>query len=150
MRNSRKEITRPVYISSIQTIFIQTRATEEIGQSDKVKKARGFKVHASYVSNGRKEARSKKKSYDSCPQSPMRICADVLPDGLLPKDSIRRITSMPSTTLPNTTCLPSSQLVGAVQMKNCEPLVFLPEFAIERTPGPVCLSEKFSSSNLEP
>ena len=30
-------------------------------------------------------------------------------------------------------------------MKNCEPFVFLPAFAIERIPGPVCLSLKFSS-----
>lgn len=30
-------------------------------------------------------------------------------------------------------------------MKNCEPLVFLPALAIERIPGLVCLSWKFSS-----
>jgi hypothetical protein len=41
----------------------------------------------------------------------------------LPTASIARITSMPSTTLPNTTWRPSSQGVGATVMKNCEPLV---------------------------
>ena len=42
-----------------------------------------------------------------------------------------------------TTCFPSSQAVGTVQMKNCEPLVLGPALAIERTPSPVCLSVKF-------
>lgn len=31
----------------------------------------------------------------------------------------------------------------------CEPLVFLPAFAIERSPGLLCLSLKFSSKNTE-
>ncbi len=34
--------------------------------------------------------------------------------------------SMPSSTFPNTTCLPSSQGVGRVVMKNCDPLVLGP------------------------
>ena len=37
-----------------------------------------------------------------------------------------------------------------VQMKNWEPLVSLPALAIDSTPGPVCLSLKFSSLNLFP
>ena len=35
-------------------------------------------------------------------------------------------------------------------MKNCEPLVSLPAFAMESWPGLVCLSLKFSSGNLSP
>lgn len=35
------------------------------------------------------------------------------------RTSIFRTTSMPSSTVPNTTCLPSSQGVGTVVMKNC-------------------------------
>jgi hypothetical protein len=35
--------------------------------------------------------------------------------------------------------------VTTVVMKNCEPLVFLPAFAMDRSPGLVCLSWKFSS-----
>lgn len=114
----------------------------------------------------------------SCPQFAMVILALVFPDWL-PKDSIFLTTSMPSTTWPNTTCLPSSlrteqgQLTGAgegtltqhssrnppcdpyhavfsVQMKNCDPLVFGPALAMERMPGPVCVSVKFSSANLLP
>uniref|UniRef100_A0A1B0B9Q7 Uncharacterized protein n=1 Tax=Glossina palpalis gambiensis TaxID=67801 RepID=A0A1B0B9Q7_9MUSC len=35
-------------------------------------------------------------------------------------------------------------------MKNCDPFVLRPALAIESIPGPVCLSSKFSSSNLGP
>ena len=35
--------------------------------------------------------------------------------------------------------------VATVVMKNCDPLVFFPAFAIERRPGSVCFSLKFSS-----
>merc|ERR1719478_1731516 len=59
-------------------------------------------------------------------------------------------TSMPSTTFPKTTCFPSSQSVFTVQRKNCEPFVFGPAFAMDRTPGPVCLCLKFSSANFAP
>ena len=41
---------------------------------------------------------------------------------------------MPSTTDPNTQCLPSNQDVFAVHKKNCEPLVLGPALAIERIP----------------
>ena len=40
-----------------------------------------------------------------------------------PTASIAFTTSMPLTTLPNTTCFPSNQAVLAVQRKNCEPLL---------------------------
>merc|ERR1712130_890034 len=53
-------------------------------------------------------------------------------------------------TWPKTTCLPSSHWVLAVQRKNWDPLVLGPALAMERTPGPVCLRVKFSSSNLLP
>merc|ERR1711935_985920 len=84
-----------------------------------------------------------------CPQSATMIFLEVLPDWE-PKDSTFFTTSMPSTTCPKTTCLPSSHWVLAVQRKNCEPLVLGPALAMERTPGPVCLRVKFSSSNLLP
>lgn len=47
--------------------------------------------------------------------------------------------------LPKTTCFPSSQEVTAVVIKNWEPFVSRPEFAMERSPGFVCLDSKFSS-----
>ena len=87
-------------------------------------------------------------------------------------------TSMPSITWPKTTCLPSSHEVLTVQRKNLraarrsrgqtasvgsaggrrsglgashwEPFVPGPALAMDRMPGPVCLSLKFSSSNLAP
>ena len=37
-------------------------------------------------------------------------------------------------------CLPSSHEVITVQMKNCEPFVSGPLFAIESVPGPVCFN----------
>jgi len=49
-------------------------------------------------------------------------------------------TSNPSTTLPKTTCFPLSQSHGIKHMKNWEPFVFGPAFAIERSPLAVCLS----------
>lgn len=42
------------------------------------------------------------------------------------------------------------QLVVTVVMKNWEPLVSGPALAMERRPGPVCFSLKFSSANLVP
>jgi len=68
-----------------------------------------------------------------------------------PHASMARTTrydsTSPSGTSPKTTCLPSSQLVTTVVMKNCEPLVFGPAFAIERRKALLCISLKFSSSN---
>lgn len=104
------------------------------------------------------------KCYFISPQSVMTIFL-ITPPSCKPKDSILATTSIPSFTCPNTTCLPSSlskkewevtpatggflyspllnqkalqiiyHLVSAVQMKNWEPLVFGPEFAIERVPA---------------
>ena len=86
-----------------------------------------------------------------------------------PTASIAFTTSMPSTTSPKTTCLPSSHDVTTVVMKNCEkergrgddqrmlfsgvgdvlltwePFVLGPAFAMESRPGLVCRSLKFSS-----
>ena len=53
-------------------------------------------------------------------------------------------------TLPKTQCLPSSQSVLTVHRKNCEPLVLGPALAMDRVPGPVCFSWKFSSANFCP
>lgn len=53
--------------------------------------------------------------------------------------------SMPSTTSPNTTCLPSSHAVGTVVTKNWLPLVLRPALAMDSRPGFVCLIWKFSS-----
>ncbi len=67
-----------------------------------------------------------------------------------PYDSTCLTTSIPSTTEPNTTCLPSNHGHGTVVKKNCDPFVFGPALAIDNRPGVVCLSWKFSSWNLFP
>ena len=67
-----------------------------------------------------------------------------------PHCSILLTTSIPCTTCPKTTCFPSNQSVRAVVMKNCEPLLFGPELAIDSNPGTLCFRMKFSSSNLRP
>lgn len=46
--------------------------------------------------------------------------------------------------------VPSSHAVLTVVRKNWLPLVSLPALAIERTPGPVWVSVKFSSANFSP
>jgi len=43
-----------------------------------------------------------------------------------------------------------SDLLSAVQMKNCDPFVFGPAFAILSVPAPPCLISKFSSGNVRP
>ena len=83
------------------------------------------------------------------PQSAMRTSALVAPD-CEPTASTFFTTSIPSTTLPKTTCLPSNHVVSLVHKKNCEPLVFGPAFALDKMPGPGCFYAKFSSSNLLP
>merc|ERR1719449_67571 len=45
-------------------------------------------------------------------------------------------TSIPLSTFPKTTCLPSNQEVCLVVMKNCEPFVSFPEFAMDNHPAP--------------
>ena len=67
-----------------------------------------------------------------------------------PKCSMVSTIFMPSFTLPKTTCLPSNHSVLAVQMKNWEPCVLGPAFAMDKMPGPVCFRRKFSSSNFSP
>ena len=86
------------------------------------------------------------------PQSAMTTRWLVVP-ALDPTRSTAFTTSRPSTTRPKTTCLPSRYGVGAVQMKNCEPLVCGPALAIDRQPAPVwrpALPEKLSSRNVRP
>merc|ERR1712176_1735883 len=83
------------------------------------------------------------------PEAVTSTFLDVSPP-LLPTPSTARTTSIPLTTLPNTTCLPSNHAVLATHRKNWLPLVPGPAFAIESTPGPVCLSWKFSSANFSP
>merc|ERR1711962_1313097 len=85
----------------------------------------------------------------SWPQSAIHTLAEVLPF-LLPSFSIFLTTSIPSTTCPKTTWAPSSHDVTAVQMKNWLPLVLGPALAMDRIPGPVCFSLKFSSLNFMP
>ena len=63
----------------------------------------------------------------------------------LPKDSILSTISKPAVTLPKTTCFRSNHGVSTVQIKNCEPLVPGPAFAMLKMPFPSCLSLKFSS-----
>lgn len=85
----------------------------------------------------------------SCPQSAITTAFAVLPEED-PTFSTAFTTSIPSTTLPNTTCFPSSHSVLSVQMKNCDPFVPGPAFAIDKIPGPVCFLMKFSSANFDP
>ncbi len=68
-----------------------------------------------------------------------------LPVGVLP---MARTTSIPSFTLPNTACLPSSQGVAARVMKNWDPPVLGPALAMDRTPSPECLSSGWNSSGI--
>src|SRR4051812_16826789 len=55
-------------------------------------------------------------------------------------------TSMPSVTSPKTLCLSSSHGVGTSVMKNCPPLVFGPELAIDRMPALLCRRFGLNSS----
>src|SRR5580658_6162007 len=63
--------------------------------------------------------------------------------------TILSATSWPSTTSPKIVCLPVSHVVGASVMKNCEPLVLGPAFAIASLPGlsNLCGEPFVSSSN---
>lgn len=64
-----------------------------------------------------------------------------LPESV-PSASMALTMSIPSTTSPKTTCLPSNHEVTTVVMKNWDPLVLGPALAEERSPGLVCLSLK--------
>merc|ERR1719152_9148 len=59
-------------------------------------------------------------------------------------------TSMPCNTRPKTVCLLSSHGHGTVVMKNCEPLVLGPAFAIERVKGLSCFKDLWNSSSNSP
>ena len=60
--------------------------------------------------------------------------------------SIASTASIPSTTLPKTVCLPSSQgAASVVTMKNCEPFVFGPALAIASAPRTILWSLNSSS-----
>jgi hypothetical protein len=67
------------------------------------------------------------------------------PNNLILEEENVKVTfltiSIPSTTCPKTTCLPSNQEVLAVQMKNWDPLVLGPALAILKMP------EKYSKMN---
>ena len=58
-------------------------------------------------------------------------------------------TLHPLVTLPKTTCFPSRCGVGTVVMKNCEPLVFSPAFAIERRPRLSCCDKINKTKKLK-
>jgi len=62
---------------------------------------------------------NKTQSHRSCPESEITTGTRVLPCSL-PTCSIAATTSIPDTTFPKTTCLPSNQGVSAVQRKNCD------------------------------
>mmetsp|Transcript_6713 Transcript_6713/g.12190 ORF Transcript_6713/g.12190 Transcript_6713/m.12190 type:complete len:217 (-) Transcript_6713:257-907(-) len=83
------------------------------------------------------------------PQLAMTTFLEVFPLEL-PHFSTFATTSKPDKTFPKTTCLPSRCGVGPVHMKNCEPFVLGPAFAIDKQPFPVCFILKFSSLNFSP
>ena len=97
------------------------------------------------------------------PQSTIVTVSLVFPDEL-PTASMALTTFIlfSSATFPKTTCLQSSQAVGAVVKKNCDPLVLGPELAMLKRPASVCAmnlptrrpdsntSTHHSSSNLPP
>ena len=72
------------------------------------------------------------------PQSVILIALDVVPF-LLPIFSIFPSVSKPFEICPKTTCFLSKCENLSKQIKNYEPLVPGPEFAIDKIPGPVCL-----------
>ena len=57
----------------------------------------------------------------------------------VPNDSIFLITSMPSSTSPNTTCTPSNQLASSKVIKNYDLFVSGAYFAIDSNPAFECL-----------
>mmetsp|Transcript_9058 Transcript_9058/g.29940 ORF Transcript_9058/g.29940 Transcript_9058/m.29940 type:complete len:377 (-) Transcript_9058:1508-2638(-) len=61
--------------------------------------------------------------------------------------SIRVSASKPPTTRPKTVCLPSRCAADLKVMKNWEPFVFGPAFAIETVKGRSCRSERWNSSS---
>jgi len=56
---------------------------------------------------------------------------------------IKSTIYFPYTTLPKTVCFPSNQLQGTKVIKNWEPFVFFPAFAIDNKYGSLCFIMKF-------
>ena len=79
----------------------------------------------------------------------MMTSAEVSPPRL-PHASTALMTLYPSTTWPNTVCLPLRKGVATVQRKNWEPFVLGPALAMDKIPGPWCGRVKFSSGNVRP
>jgi len=75
-------------------------------------------------------------------------------ESLAVAQKIASATSWPEVTRPKTVCFPSSHgAASVVTMKNCEPFVFGPAFAIDNVPAPKCLPafpENVSSANFSP
>ena len=90
------------------------------------------------------------RGHGSTPERTMRTVWIGLSPRPVGARSTARTTSMPSMTFPNATWRPLSQGVGAVVMKNCDPFVFGPALAMDKTPGPTCGTEKVSSANFPP
>jgi len=60
-----------------------------------------------------------------------------------PKSCRSFIAYLPSISFPNTVCFPLSQGQGTKVMKNWEPFVLGPAFAMDNKNGTSCLSWKF-------
>ncbi len=63
------------------------------------------------------------------------------------RSRIELTTSIPKMTRPKTACLPFRCGVGTWVMKNWDPLVFGPAFAMDRMPGRSCLSARALASS---
>jgi hypothetical protein len=66
----------------------------------------------------------------TCPQ-----CTSKQKKSTCPCKSAHRHTCMPEAIRPKIVCLPSNQGVGAKVMKNCDPFVSGPEFAMDTMPA---------------
>ena len=102
------------------------------------------RVMLCYVSRARGQGRA-----FSSPQSMIVTACDGVPLPV-PTASTTRTTSMPLVTAPKATCRPSFSGAVTQVMKNPEPFVLGPEFAIDNTPGRSCLSRNVSSANRPP
>lgn len=125
-----------------------------ISQADIYNKTRLLIVSLSRQRNTDKtnfpnEKPKKSSNYAKTPQADIFDATFGFPD-FVPLVSSFDTISNPSVISPKQTCLLSNHGVGTVVMKNCDPLVFFPEFAIDNSPGLVCLTVKFSSSNVSP
>ena len=89
-------------------------------------------------------------SYGSICSCPLSVMVTFFDGGVPFKASTFRTTSMPSTTFPNTTCLPSSHDVLTVHMKNWDPFVSFPALAIDRIPVAQCVAAGWVTSKHLP